>query len=62
VNVVEKDGEPVEVAINWAGIWVGRVSLEDNPDFVKSLHGYSRANLMEEDTIITEISRWLYPR
>jgi len=63
VNVVEEEeAGPVEVAVNWAGIWVGRVSVEDEPDFVKSIHEHARANLVEEDAILTEVSRWLYPR
>ena len=62
VNIVEEEDEPVEVAVNWAGIWVGRVSVEDEPDFVKSIHEHARANLVDEEEIVTEISRWLYPR
>lgn len=62
VNIVENEGEPTEVAVNWAGIWVGRVSVEESPDFVKKIHGHARANLVEEEEIVTEISRWLYPR
>ena len=62
VNVVEGDEGPQEVAVNWAGIWVGRGSIGDDPDFVKSLHAHAKANLMEDEEIVAEISRWLYPR